>query len=212
MTSDHFLGTKHNLIAILRGLEPDEAEAVVAGLIDAGIMAIEIPLNSPNPFRSIEIASRIAPSDCLIGAGTILAVEDVQRVCSAGGRLAVSPNVDPDVIRTARSKGMIVLPGAFTATEALSALKAGATGIKFFPADLLGPAGITAIRTILPQNTLVAAVGGISEDSFAAYVRAGITVFGLGSSLYRRGMAAPEVARRGKAALQEYRRAIAEAA
>lgn len=197
------------LVAILRGVKPEETENVVAKLIEAGLTAIEIPLNSPDPFRSIEIAARMAPAHCLIGAGTVLTVEDVARLDSAGGKLMVSPNVEPEVIKAAAARGMVTLPGVFTPTEALAAARAGATGLKFFPANVLGPTGINAIRTVLPKDLLIAAVGGVSEANFAEYVDAGITAFGLGSSLYKPGMTADAVFERAKLTIKAYDAALA---
>lgn len=204
MTRIPFPDMRYPLVAILRGLRPEEAEAVVGGLIEAGFTAIEIPLNSPEPFRSIEIAARLAPAGCLIGAGTVLTVGDVERLDAAGGKLMVSPNVEPDVIRAAASRGMVTLPGVFTPTEALAAAGAGATGLKFFPASVLGPSGINAIRAVLPKDLLIAAVGGVSEANFADYVAAGISAFGLGSSLYKPGMTAEDVADRAKLTIEAY--------
>ena len=204
MTRIPFPDMAYPLVAILRGLKPAEAEAVVGKLIEAGFTAIEIPLNSPEPFRSIEIAARLAPADCLIGAGTVLTVEDVERLDGAGGRLMVSPNVESDVIRAAAARGMVTLPGVFTPTEALAAARAGATGLKFFPANVLGPAGITAIRAVLPKDLLIAAVGGVSEKNFRDYIDAGITAFGLGSSLYKPGMSAAEVFERAQGTIAAY--------
>ncbi|WP_312619281.1 2-dehydro-3-deoxy-6-phosphogalactonate aldolase, partial [Agrobacterium pusense] len=168
-----FPSIKYPLIAILRGLKPEETEGVVGALIETGFRAIEIPLNSPDPFRSIEIAAKMAPADCLIGAGTVLSVEDVASLDAAGGRLMVSPNADAEVITAAREKGMVTMPGVLTPTEALVAAKAGATGLKFFPASIIGPAGINAIRTILPKDLVIAAVGGVSDKNFADYTSAG---------------------------------------
>lgn len=209
MTRIPFPEMKYPLVAILRGLKPEETEAVVGGLIETGFTAIEIPLNSPEPFKSIEIAAKLAPADCLIGAGTVLTVEDVASLDAAGGKLMVSPNVEPDVIRTAASKGMVTLPGVFTPTEALAAAKAGATGLKFFPASVLGPSGITAIRAVLPKDLVIAAVGGVSDENFSDYIKAGISAFGLGSSLYKPGMSAEEVVKRAKATLAAYDAAVA---
>lgn len=188
-----FPSMRYPLVAILRGLKPEETEGVVGALIETGFTAIEIPLNSPDPFRSIEIAAKMAPDGVLIGAGTVLSTDDVERLDQAGGRLMVSPNVEPEVIRAAHRKGMVTLPGVFTPTEALAAAKAGATGLKFFPASVLGPSGINAIRAVLPADLLIAAVGGVSDANFADYVKAGITAFGLGSSLYKPGLSAAEV-------------------
>lgn len=199
-----FPSMERGLVVILRGIRPDETAAVVDGLIEAGFTAIEIPLNSPDPFKSIEIAVKRAPRDVLIGAGTVLATDDVDRLNDVGGRLMVSPNVDAQVIAQAASHGMVTMPGVFTPTEALAACAAGASALKFFPASVLGPAGITAIRAVLPKDVAVGAVGGVSNDDFAAYAKVGIRIFGLGSSLYKAGMEAAEVQRRGAAAIKAY--------
>jgi len=209
MTRIPFPAMKYPLVAILRGLRPEETEAVVSGLIETGFTAIEIPLNSPEPFKSIEIAAKLAPASCLIGAGTVLTIEDVENLDTAGGRLMVSPNVEPDVIRAAAARGMVTLPGVFTATEALAATKAGATGLKFFPAGVLGPSGINAIRAVLPKDVMIAAVGGVSDQNFGPYVASGIKAFGIGSSLYKPGMTAAEVIERAKVTLTAYDNAIA---
>jgi 2-dehydro-3-deoxyphosphogalactonate aldolase len=199
-----FPAMKRPLVAILRGLKPDEAEGVVGVLIENGMTAIEIPLNSPDPFRSIEIAVKKAPAGVLIGAGTVLTPEAVDRLHDVGGRLMVTPNVDPEVIARARERGMVTMPGVFTATEALLAVKAGASGLKFFPAGVLGASGISAIRAVLPADLMIAAVGGISDQNFVEYTKTGIYAFGLGSSLYRPGMTVAEVAARAKATILAY--------
>ncbi|QJP15061.1 2-dehydro-3-deoxy-6-phosphogalactonate aldolase [Starkeya sp. ORNL1] len=192
------------LVAILRGLRPEEAEAVISALIEEGFEAIEIPLNSPDPFRSIEMAARMAPANCLIGAGTVLTVEDVERLAAAGGRLMVSPNVEPEVIVRATSHGMVTMPGVFTPTEAVAAVRAGASALKFFPANVLGPAGIAAIRAVLPPGMELGAVGGVSDSTFADYAKVGIRTFGLGSSLYAPGSDAATVGTRARAAIAAY--------
>ena len=199
-----FPSMKRSLVAILRVIKPDEAADIVDALIDAGFTAIEIPLNSPDPFRSIEIAAKRAPKPVLIGAGTVLTVEDADRLDSVGGRLMVSPNVNPEVIAHAASHGMVTMPGVFTPTEALAACAAGASALKFFPASVLGPTGINAIRAVLPKDVPVGAVGGVANEDFATYAKAGIRTFGLGSSLYKAGMTAEEIARRGAAAIAAY--------
>lgn len=203
-----FPSIKYPLIAILRGLKPEETEGVVGALIETGFRAIEIPLNSPDPFQSIEIAAKTAPADCLIGAGTVLSVDDVASLDAAGGKLMVSPNADAEVITAAREKGMVTMPGVLTPTEALVAAKAGATGLKFFPASMIGPAGINAIRTILPKDLVIAAVGGVSDRNFSEYTSAGITAFGLGTSLYKPGMTAADVRERATVTLSAYDAAI----
>ncbi|CAN7475845.1 2-dehydro-3-deoxy-6-phosphogalactonate aldolase [Rhizobium sp. LjRoot254] len=199
---------KYPLVAILRGLKPDETKATVEALLEAGLRAIEIPLNSPEPFKSIEIAAKMAPADALIGAGTVLTIEDVDRLEQAGGRLFVSPNVDVQVLSHAVSKGMVTLPGVFTPTEALAAARAGATGLKFFPASALGVSGINAIRAVLPADLMIAAVGGVSDENFADYAKGGIKAFGLGSSIYKPGMSADEVSKRAKATIAAYDQAF----
>ena len=199
-----FPAMKRPLIAILRGLKPDEAEGVVSVLIDSGFTAIEIPLNSPDPFRSIAIAVKKASSEVLIGAGTVLTSQAVEQLHDVGGRLMVSPNVDPEVIASAGERGMVTMPGVFTATEALLAAKAGASGLKFFPASVLGASGISAIRAVLPADLMTAAVGGISDKNFAEYIKAGVHAFGLGTSLYKPGMTVAEVATRAKASIFAY--------
>jgi 2-dehydro-3-deoxyphosphogalactonate aldolase len=208
MTRVPFPPMQRPLVAILRGLTTGETEAVVGGLIEVGFTAIEIPLNSPDPFRSIEMAAKLAPADCLIGAGTVLTVEDVEALEAAGGRLMVSPNVEPAVISLAAQKGMVTLPGCFTATEALAAARAGATGLKFFPASVLGPSGINAIRAVLPKELVIAAVGGVSDANFGEYINGGITAFGLGSSLYKPGMTPAEVVAKGRITIAAYDRAM----
>ncbi|MGV1870675.1 2-dehydro-3-deoxy-6-phosphogalactonate aldolase [Agrobacterium rosae] len=199
---------KYPLVAILRGIRPEETEGVVSVLLESGLRAIEIPLNSPDAFRSIEIAAKLAPADALIGAGTVLTVDDVAKLDAAGGKLMVSPNVDVEVITAAREKGMVTMPGVLTPTEALLALKAGATGLKFFPASVLGPSGINAIRAILPKDTLVAAVGGVSDKNFSDYTSIGVTAFGLGTSLYKPGMTAADVRERALLTIKAYDIAI----
>ena len=199
-----FPAMKRPLIAILRGLKPDEAEGVVSVLIESGFTAIEIPLNSPDPFRSIAIAVKKASSGVLIGAGTVLTSQAVEQLHDVGGQLMVSPNVDPEVIASAGERGMVTMPGVFTATEALLAAKAGASGLKFFPASVLGPSGISAIRAVLPADLMIAAVGGISDKNFAEYIKTGVHAFGLGTSLFKPGMTVAEVAARAKASILAY--------
>ncbi|WP_375774880.1 2-dehydro-3-deoxy-6-phosphogalactonate aldolase [Bradyrhizobium sp. ma5] len=199
---------KRPLVAILRGVKPDEALGIVSALLEAGMTAIEIPLNSPEPFRSIEIATKRAPADVLIGAGTVLTPADVDRLHGVGGRLMVSPNVDVDVLARARHHAMITMPGVFSPTEALLAARAGASSLKFFPASVLGASGISAIRAVLPPDVMLAAVGGVSDQNFAEYVKAGIRAFGLGSSLYKPGMSAADVAARAKVTIEAYDSAV----
>jgi 2-dehydro-3-deoxyphosphogalactonate aldolase len=199
-----FPALRRNLVAILRGLRPDEAVAVGTAVFEAGIEAIEVPLNSPDPFRSIEALARALPAKALIGAGTVLSADEVDRLHDAGGRLLVSPNIDAAVMRQAGKHGMVTMPGVFTPTEAFAALQLGASALKFFPASVLGPGGIAAIRAVLPSDTTVGVVGGVSEADFAAYAKVGVRTFGLGSSLFKPGMSAAEVGQRAQAAAQAW--------
>src|ERR1044072_5101663 len=185
---------KRPLVAILRGVRPEDTADIVSVLIDSGMTAIEIPLNSPEPFRSIETAVKKAPAGILVGPGAVLTLEAVERLHDVGGRLLVTPSVDPEIIARARTHGMVTMPGVFTPTEALLAAKAGASSLKFFPASVLGAAGITAIRAVLPADLMIAAVGGVSDKNFADYTSAGIVAFGLRGSLYKPGLTAAEVA------------------
>lgn len=202
---------KRPLVAILRGVRPDEVEAIVDTLIGGGFEVIEVPLNSPDPLVSIERIGKRFGKHCLIGAGTVLSASDCARVADAGGRLMVSPNVDADVLATAAARQMVTMPGVFSPTEALLAVRCGASALKYFPAAALGPSGIAAQLAVLPQDTVVGAVGGVSENNLAAYVAAGIRCFGLGSSLYRPGIAASEVRDAARATIQAYDRAVAAA-
>ncbi len=195
---------KRSMVAILRGVKPGEITGIGAALIEEGFEAVEIPLNSPDPFASIEALAEIAPQGVLVGAGTVLSEQDVDRLSNTGGRLFISPNVNPPVIARAAKHGMVTMPGVFTASEALAAIAAGASGLKFFPASVLGPSGIKAICAVLPPEIEVGAVGGVSDKDFAAYAAAGIRSFGMGSSLYAPGMTADDVRARAKAAVAAY--------
>jgi 2-dehydro-3-deoxyphosphogalactonate aldolase len=193
-----------NLIAILRGVTPAEGVEIGAVLAESGFDAIEVPLNSPEPLDTIGRMVAALPRHVLIGAGTVLTAEQVAAVHGVGGRLIVSPNFDPAVVGTTTRLGMVSMPGVFTPTEAFGALAAGASGLKFFPASILGAAGIAAIRTVLPPGVALGAVGGVSDEAFAAYAAVGVTVFGLGSSLYKPGFTAAEVQKRARAAVAAY--------
>ncbi|RWB20423.1 MAG: 2-dehydro-3-deoxy-6-phosphogalactonate aldolase [Mesorhizobium sp.] len=192
---------KRGLVAILRGLKPTEAVAIGQAIFDAGIEAIEVPLNSPQPFASIASIVEALPETGLVGAGTVLTAADVDELHKAGGRLLVSPNIDAEVMGRAMRYGMVTMPGVFTPTEAFEAIKLGASALKFFPASVLGAAGISAIRAVLPATTLIGAVGGVSDKDFAGYKAAGVSMFGLGSSLYKPGASVEDVARRARAAV-----------
>jgi 2-dehydro-3-deoxyphosphogalactonate aldolase len=192
---------RRRLVAILRGVKPDEALAIGAAVFEAGIEAIEVPLNSPEPFRSIEILASALPKSALVGAGTVLTAGQVDSLHRAGGRLLVSPNVDRAVMERAAHHDMVTMPGVFTPTEAFLALSLGASALKFFPASALGAKGIAAIKAVLPKETIVGAVGGVSEKDFADYAKIGVSTFGLGSSLYAPGLGVEAVAGRAIAAV-----------
>jgi len=187
------------LVAILRGLEPDKAEAVGHGLVEAGFRIIEVPLNSPEQFRSIETLAKVLPDHVLVGAGTVLDPAAVDGVRDVGGKLIVMPHADLDVIRHAKSQNLICTPGVATPTEAFAALKAGADAIKIFPAEAMPPQVVKAWRAVLPKETIVIPVGGIKPDSMRAYVDAGASGFGLGSALFTPAMTVEEITRSARA-------------
>jgi 2-dehydro-3-deoxyphosphogalactonate aldolase len=182
------------LVAILRGIQPHEAEGVAGALIDAGFSMIEVPLNSPDPFASVEAIARRFGDEALVGAGTVLDPGQVRRLCDAGGRLMVSPNSDTGVISAAVAAGLITLPGYFSPSEGFAALKAGATGLKLFPAEAASPAMLKAHRAVLPPDTTILIVGGITPDTMSPWQEAGANGFGLGSALYKPGRTPAEVA------------------
>ena len=192
---------KRDIVAILRGVKPDEARDIGRAVFEAGIEAIEVPLNSPDPFRSIATIAADLPAGALVGAGTVLDSADVDRLVAAGGRLLVTPNVDAAVLARAAEHALVMMPGVFTPTEAFAAIKAKASALKFFPASVLGPKGIAAISAVLPKGLIVGVVGGVSEADFADYAKVGVRTFGLGSSLYKPGMSAADVAARAAAAV-----------
>ena len=187
------------LIAILRGITPAESEAIGQELYAAGFRLIEVPLNSPEPLDSIRAMRAALPTDCLIGAGTVLNPDDCARIQQAGGELIVMPHSDPAVIRRAKELGMASCPGVATPTEAFAALAAGADVLKMFPAEQLGPAVLKAWRAVMRPPIALAPVGGITPDNIAIYAQAGASGFGLGSALYKPGLSAAQVGQNARA-------------
>jgi len=187
------------LIAILRGVKPDEVEAIGEALVEAGFMLIEVPLNSPDPLASIARLAERLKGRAVIGAGTVLTVENVAAVQAAGGTMIISPNTNVDVIAATAKAGLVSLPGFATPSEAFAALGAGATALKLFPAEAASPAVLKAMGAVVPVGTRLLPVGGIAPDNMAPWLVAGAAGFGLGSALYRPGMDAAEVAARAGA-------------
>ncbi len=197
------------LVAILRGVTPARIEKVAGAIFEAGIRAIEVPLNSPDPFQSIEILARLFGADALTGAGTVTSPAEVDRVAAAGGKLAVSPHTDAAVIKRALEKGLKPMPGVVTPSEAYAALNAGATDLKLFPASSLGPAHLTAMKVILPPHARLYAVGGANPGNMKEWLAAGAVGFGLGSDLFKPSYDDAEIARRAKAAVDAFKAARA---
>ena len=186
------------LVAILRGVRPDEAEAIASALERAGIAIVEVPLNSPDPLESIRRLAAGFGDRMLVGAGTVMTAEQVAAIAAAGGRLIVTPHADVRVLRAAKAAGLLACPGFFTPTEAFSLLEAGADGLKLFPAEAASPAVLKGIRAVLPAGTAVLPVGGIDASNMRPWLQAGAAGFGIGSSIYKPGDTAGIVA--GKAA------------
>ncbi len=197
------------IIAILRGLTPPEAAPAGQALLQAGIDRIEVPLNSPDPLESIRILAAQIGDRALIGAGTVLRPDQVEAVAQVGGRLIVSPNCDPAVIRRSVALGLESWPGVFTPTEAFAALQAGATGLKLFPGSMAGPSGLAAMRAILPAGTQVFAVGGAGPENFGQWIKASADGFGIGSALYQPGMPVDEISERACRIVTAYDEATA---
>jgi 2-dehydro-3-deoxyphosphogalactonate aldolase len=193
-----------NLIAILRGISPDEAEPVCDALIEAGLTTIEIPLNSPQPLKSIGLLAKKFGAVATIGAGTVLEAQQVRDVADAGGKIIVSPNFDADVVTETKRQKLASWPGVLTPSECFAALKAGADGLKIFPCSVVGPEGIKAMRAVLPPQTLVYAVGGAGPSNFAIWLAAGINGFGIGTALYQPGRSVVQLRQAARDIVQAY--------
>jgi 2-dehydro-3-deoxyphosphogalactonate aldolase len=196
------------LIAILRGVTPDEADSVAAVLVEAGFGAIEVPLNSPDPLASVEIIARLFGDQVLVGAGTVLETREVDEVARAGAKLVVAPNADRAVIERAVKLGLLAVPGVATPTEAFAALKAGASGLKLFPGESIPPEAVKAWRSVLPKETQLYPVGGVTPERIGPYRRAGASGFGVGSALYKPGASVDEVARAAQAFVGAWNEAL----
>ena len=194
------------VIAILRGIKPDEAASIGEALEEAGIVAVEVPLNSPDPLRSIETLARIFGDRMLVGAGTLTDPAQVSQVAGAGGRLIVTPHAELSIVRAAKQAGLFAVPGFFTPTEALALLKEGADALKLFPAEVLGPPMLKALKAVLPSSALVIPVGGIDKSSIAAWMAAGANGFGAGSSIYKADDDAEAVRQKAKALVDAVQR------
>ncbi len=192
MTLDEALNAS-GIIAILRGVTPQEAVAVGQVLYDAGIRIVEVPLNSPDPFTSIAALSKAFGPRMVVGAGTVLSVQDVNMLKDHGGQISVSPDSNPDVIARARAVGMEPLPGVFTPTEAFSAIRAGAMHLKLFPAEAASPATVKAWKAVLPKHVQIHAVGGVTASNMTEWLACGVKGFGIGSSLYKPGKSLADV-------------------
>ncbi|WDR03225.1 2-dehydro-3-deoxy-6-phosphogalactonate aldolase [Devosia algicola] len=202
--------THRHIIAILRGITPKETIAVCEALVAAGINRIEVPLNSPEALTSISLASNTLADKAEIGAGTVLSKKQVWAVADAGGTFIVSPDANKSVIEETVRIQLESYPGVMTPTEAFRAIKAGATGLKFFPAEVLGPKGIKAMKAVLPPDIPLYAVGGANPDNFVEYFAAGCVGFGLGTYLYKPGMSADDVAERARIAVAAYDKGASE--
>lgn len=192
------------LVAILRGITPEDMLAVTEVLLEEGVEAIEVPLNSPRPFDAIALAVRHFGDRCWLGAGTVMTPADCARLADIGARLAVMPHCDPALLAAARRHALVSMPGVMTPTEALLAWHHGASALKFFPASVLGPAGLAAVRAVLPADAIIGAVGGVDAVSLPAYVQAGAQVLGLGTSLYRPGDKVAQVRRQARRLVRAY--------
>lgn len=193
------------VIAILRGVQPEEVLDVAAALVRGGVRVIEVPLNSPRPLDSIERLARQWGSQLLVGAGTVLSAADADRVADAGGRLVLAPNFDAEVVNRTKARGLLSMPGVATPSEGFAALAAGADALKLFPAEMLGPPVLKAWRAVFPPGTPMLPVGGVGLHNLAAFRAAGAAGAGIGSSLYAPGVATDEIERRAAALVQSWR-------
>lgn len=204
-TFDHYFG-ECPLVAIIRGVTPAEAIPIARALVDGGIRIVEVPLNSPEPFDSIRAIADALGDSALVGAGTVLDAKDVGRVAGAGGRLVVSPNMDPAVIKATIGAGLVSCPGFLTPTEAFKALECGAHALKLFPAEAASPTVVKALRAVLPRNVPLIVVGGVTADSVGAWLDSGANGFGLGSALYRPGQTPGETLAKARAFVESVKR------
>lgn len=196
------------MVAILRGVTPNEVIDVAQALKTEGFKIIEVPLNSPQPYESIKRLVDTFSDELIIGAGTVLTCEQVDKIHAIGGKIIISPNVNPDVIRLAKAKGLYCVPGFYTITEAFNAIDAGADGIKLFPADTLGAAGLKGMMAVLPKEVPVLPVGGVSNETIMGFLDVGAGGFGLGSGLYKAGMTVAQVTKNARGYINAYRAAV----
>jgi len=195
------------IIAILRGITPDEVIAVSQVLYDAGVRVVEVPLNSPEPFRSIEMLSKAFAGKMIVGAGTVLSVQDVNVLKAHGGQISVSPDCNEAVIARAKDLGLVPLPGVFTPTEAFAAIRAGAKHLKLFPAEVASPQTIKAWKAVLPKHVRIYAVGGVTPENMGDWLSAGASGFGIGSSLYKQGMSMAKISESAHSLVSAWKRA-----
>jgi 2-dehydro-3-deoxyphosphogalactonate aldolase len=206
MTLDEALNTC-GLIAILRGITPQEAVSVGQTLYDAGLRIVEVPLNSPDPFTSIAALAKTFGPRMIVGAGTVLSIQDVNMLKDHGGQISVSPDSNPEVIARAKAVGMEPLPGVFSPTEAFSAIRAGAKHLKLFPAEAASPATVKAWKAVLPKHVQIHAVGGVTSSNMSEWLTCGVTGFGIGSSLYKPGKSLREIKTSADELVTAYKRA-----
>jgi len=195
------------VVSILRGIRPSECEAIGAALLDAGVRVVEVPLNSPEPLSSISLLARQFGDRILVGAGTVMAPEQVTQVANAGGRLIVTPHADIEVLRAAKNAGLIAIPGAFNPTEVFALLKGGADAVKLFPAEVLGVGMLRALRAVLPADAMIIPVGGVDAANASSWIDAGAQGLGIGSSLYKPGDSPATVRERAETLISSLRSA-----